>query len=50
MIVSCTGLRRSLVLTNTNGEFLLGEPFVKKLTWASGIDDNGVPPSETVNK
>ena len=31
------------VLDRTNGEFLLGEPFVKKLTWASGIDDNGVP-------
>ena len=31
------------VLDRTSGEFLLGEPFVKKLTWASGIDDDGVP-------
>ena len=31
------------VLDRTNGKFLLGEPFVKKLTWASGIDDNGAP-------
>ncbi len=31
------------VLDRTTGEFLLGEPFVKKLTWASGIDSKGVP-------
>ena len=31
------------VLDRANGEFLLGEPFVKKLTWASGIDGDGVP-------
>ena len=31
------------VLDRTNGEFLLGEPFVKKLTWASGIGPDGRP-------
>ncbi len=31
------------VLDRTNGEFLLGQPFVKKLTWASGIGANGRP-------
>ena len=31
------------VLDRMTGEFLLGEPFVEKLTWASGIDENGVP-------
>jgi PQQ-dependent dehydrogenase (methanol/ethanol family) len=31
------------VLDRTNGEFLLGTPFVKKLTWASGIDAKGRP-------
>jgi PQQ-dependent dehydrogenase (methanol/ethanol family) len=31
------------VLDRTNGEFLAGEPFVKKLTWASGIDAKGRP-------
>jgi alcohol dehydrogenase (cytochrome c) len=31
------------VLDRTNGEFLLGKPFVKKLTWASGIDAKGRP-------
>jgi PQQ-dependent dehydrogenase (methanol/ethanol family) len=31
------------VLDRTSGEFLLGEPFVEKLTWASGIDESGVP-------
>jgi len=31
------------VLDRTNGEFLLAEPFVKKMTWASGIDPQGVP-------
>jgi PQQ-dependent dehydrogenase (methanol/ethanol family) len=31
------------VLDRTNGEFLLGKPFVKKLTWASGIDPRGRP-------
>ena len=31
------------VLDRTNGQFLLGKPFVKKLTWASGIGPDGVP-------
>lgn len=31
------------VLDRTTGEFLLGKPFVEKLTWASGLDDNGRP-------
>ena len=31
------------VLDRTNGELLLGEPFVKKLTWASGIGPDGRP-------
>ncbi|HWC00534.1 MAG TPA: PQQ-binding-like beta-propeller repeat protein [Bryobacteraceae bacterium] len=31
------------VLDRTNGELLLAKPFVKKLTWASGVGANGVP-------
>jgi alcohol dehydrogenase (cytochrome c) len=31
------------VLDRTTGEFLLGEPFVHKLTWASGLDAKGRP-------
>jgi alcohol dehydrogenase (cytochrome c) len=31
------------VLDRVTGEFLLGKPFVKKLTWASGIDARGRP-------
>jgi PQQ-dependent dehydrogenase (methanol/ethanol family) len=31
------------VLDRVTGEFLLGEPFVKKLTWASGIGSDGRP-------
>ena len=31
------------VLDRTCGRFLLGKAFVKKLTWASGIDANGRP-------
>lgn len=31
------------VLDRTNGEFLLGKPFVKKMNWASGIGPDGVP-------
>jgi PQQ-dependent dehydrogenase (methanol/ethanol family) len=31
------------VLDRTNGELLLGKPFVKKLTWASGIGADGRP-------
>jgi PQQ-dependent dehydrogenase (methanol/ethanol family) len=31
------------VLDRTNGEFLAGKPFVKKLTWATGIKSNGEP-------
>jgi PQQ-dependent dehydrogenase (methanol/ethanol family) len=31
------------VLDRTNGEFLLGAPFVKRLTWATGLDAKGRP-------
>jgi alcohol dehydrogenase (cytochrome c) len=31
------------ILDRTNGEFLLAEPFVKELTWATGIDSKGRP-------
>ena len=31
------------VLDRTSGEFLLGEPFIKKLTWASRIGSDGRP-------
>lgn len=31
------------VLDRTNGEFLLGTPFVKRLTWATGLDPKGRP-------
>ncbi len=31
------------VLDRVTGEFLLGEPFVEKLTWASGLDEKGRP-------
>ena len=31
------------VLDRTNGELLLGKPFVKKLNWASGIGPDGKP-------
>ncbi len=31
------------ILDRTNGKLLLGEPFVKKLTWASGIGADGRP-------
>ena len=31
------------VLDRTNGEFLLAKPFVKKLTWASGVGPDGRP-------
>jgi alcohol dehydrogenase (cytochrome c) len=31
------------VLDRMTGEFLLGKPFVRKLTWSSGIDKDGVP-------
>jgi PQQ-dependent dehydrogenase (methanol/ethanol family) len=31
------------VLDRATGEFLLGQPFVKRLTWASGIDAKGRP-------
>jgi PQQ-dependent dehydrogenase (methanol/ethanol family) len=31
------------VLDRTNGQFLLGKPFVKRLTWASGIAPDGRP-------
>jgi len=31
------------VLDRITGEFLLGKPFVEKLTWASGLDSKGRP-------
>jgi PQQ-dependent dehydrogenase (methanol/ethanol family) len=31
------------VLDRTDGKFLLGKPFVKKLTWSTGLDDKGRP-------
>ena len=31
------------VLDRTNGKFLLGKPFVRNLTWASGLDEKGRP-------
>jgi alcohol dehydrogenase (cytochrome c) len=31
------------VLDRTTGEFLLGQPFVKKMDWADGIDEKGRP-------
>ncbi|HLK64501.1 MAG TPA: PQQ-binding-like beta-propeller repeat protein [Bryobacteraceae bacterium] len=31
------------VFDRTDGKLLLGKPFVKNLTWASGIDDQGRP-------
>ncbi len=31
------------VLDRTTGEFLMGRPFVEKLTWASGLDPDGTP-------
>ena len=31
------------VLDRTSGKMLLAKPFVKKLTWAKGIDENGRP-------
>lgn len=31
------------VLDRTNGQFLLGKPFVKRLNWASGIGPDGRP-------
>ena len=31
------------VLDRVTGEFLLGKPFVRRLTWASGVDAKGVP-------
>ena len=31
------------VLDRTDGKFLFGKPFVKKLTWSSGLDDKGRP-------
>jgi alcohol dehydrogenase (cytochrome c) len=35
------------VLDRTTGEFLLGEPFVKKTDWADGIDEKGRPRTRT---
>jgi PQQ-dependent dehydrogenase (methanol/ethanol family) len=32
-----------VVLDRTDGRFLFGKPFVRKLTWSSGLDENGRP-------
>ena len=31
------------VLDRTNGEFLLGKPYIQNMTWASGVDAKGTP-------
>ncbi|MEX2261933.1 MAG: PQQ-dependent dehydrogenase, methanol/ethanol family [Bryobacteraceae bacterium] len=31
------------ILDRTNGEFLMAKPFVKKLNWATGVNDKGRP-------
>jgi alcohol dehydrogenase (cytochrome c) len=31
------------VLDRTDGKLLLGKPFVDKLTWAKGLDEDGRP-------
>ncbi len=38
------------MLDRTSGEFLLAKPFVKKLTWASGIGTDGRPVPLPANK
>jgi len=38
------------VLDRTNGEFLLGKPFVKKMNWSSGIGLDGKPQLLPANK
>ncbi len=38
-----TGTDFFYVLDRTDGKFLFGEQFVKKLTWAKGLDRNGRP-------
>jgi PQQ-dependent dehydrogenase (methanol/ethanol family) len=38
------------VLDRTNGEVLLGKPFVRKMTWASGIGPDGRPHELEGNK
>jgi len=37
------------VLDRTNGDFIRGFPFVDKITWAEGLDDNGRPIYNTKN-
>ncbi|HVZ19460.1 MAG TPA: PQQ-binding-like beta-propeller repeat protein [Vicinamibacterales bacterium] len=38
------------VLDRTNGQFLLGKPFLKKLTWAKGLDAKGRPMLNDLNE
>ncbi len=38
------------VLDRTNGEFLLGKPFVRKMNWASGIGPDGKPQTLPANR
>ena len=41
----CTPIETAIfyVLDRTDGKFLLGKPFVKKLTWSTGLDEKGRP-------
>ncbi|MFC3607379.1 PQQ-dependent methanol/ethanol family dehydrogenase [Stutzerimonas tarimensis] len=38
------------VLDRTNGKFIRGFPFVDKITWAKGLDDNGRPIYDDANR
>lgn len=38
------------VLDRTNGEFISADPFVQGITWAEGIDENGLPIFDDANR
>jgi len=38
------------VLDRTNGKFIRGAPFVKNITWAKGLDENGRPIFDPANR
>ena len=38
------------VLDRTNGKFIRGAPFVKNITWAKGLDENGRPILDPANR
>lgn len=38
------------VLDRTNGKFIRGLPFVEKITWATGLDENGRPKYDPANR